>query len=256
MKDVLSYKTLLEFIKQKWEQNGKHPSLEINRDEFIARFGDVSFVLINRFLHDLDKRYHALRVTDYAYSEKWEDEKYMDMSAVEIAEAKNTETRGKNIEAISRTTLTTSLVVEPDFLNVLESFNEPWELKASIDSPIESLVTAKLKLKGRALLLDFEGRTVEVGVFDSTRRKGYQVCKSLLAAKGDMLPKDGLTGSILNTSTTQLPKLLKLEPALAKIFYRYTKSHAALNYKVELNKPDAKVVRAYVNSKMRQNRDS
>ena len=256
MEKVLTYASLLEFLKREWEANKKHPSIEIHRNAFISEFGDISFVIINRFLGELDSRYHAIKVNEYAYSQKWDDEIYMDMSAENIARAKSTEPFGKNLDAINRTTLTTSLVIEPDFLNVLESFSEPWELKSSKHEPVESLTTAKLTLKGTSLFLHFEDKQVLIWKFDSKLRKGYQVCRSLLNAKNEMILKDGLTNSILRTNTTQIPKLIHLEPQLAKLFYRHTKTHAALAPRIELSKHDSAIVRSYVNRKMRENREN
>lgn len=246
----------MEFLRDEWELSHKEPSLKIHRDAFIEEFGDINFEIINRFLRDLDERYHAIRVNDYAYSEKWDEGKYLDLSAEEIAAAQNTKPTKKNIDALNQTILTTSLVIEPDFLNVLEAFIKPWERVQSEQSPVEGLVVAKLRLSGKRLLLEVEGKQAEIWSFKSYKGKGYNVCKSLLDAKGRLLPKHGLTTSVLKTNITQLPKLIHLEPKLAKIFYHYEGNRAALSYKLELNKHDAMVVRNYVKRKIREKREA
>ena len=256
MDKLLSYKTLLDFIRQQWEQNGKKPSFEIHRNQFVKRFGDISFELINQFLRDLDERYRAVRVKEYAYSEKWEYEKYMNLSAEEIAQKNETELFGKNIEAINRTLLTTSLVVEPNFLDVVTSFEEPWKSKEVEQKVVEDYPVAKLLLRGNDFCLEFEGTLTKLGHFNSKKTKGYQACKSLLEAKGRNLRKDGLTHATLATNTTQLPKLMHIEPVLAKLFYSNTLTHCSLQHKLELNKRDEQVVRNFVNKKKRQKREN
>jgi len=256
MDKLLSYKTLLDFIRQQWEQNGKEPRLEIHRDLFIERFGDISFEFMNQFLRDLDERYRAIRVTEYAYSDKWEYGKYMNLSAQEIAQKNRTEPFGKNIEAINRTVLTTSLIVEPNFFDVLTSFEEPWKSKQVEQKIVENYPLAKLLLRGNDLCLEFEGALTKLGHFDSKNTKGYQACKALLEAKGRMLLKDGLTHARLATNTTQLPKLMHIEPVLAKLFYSNTPTHCSLQHKLELNRHDAQVVRNFVNKKKRQKREN
>lgn len=251
MEKVLSYRSLMELIKQQWELNNRHPRIEIHRDVFVSAFGDISFTFINELLHDLDERYGAIRVTEYAYSKKWEDDKYMDLSAEEIARLKGTEAFGKNIDAINHQTLTTYLVLEPAFHQVMQSFNNPWEESDSTEEePVETLVLAKLHLRGASLLLDFEGEQTILGTFRSRRSKGYEACRALLNAQGRMLRKSGLIiSSEIKTNTTQLPKLLHIPTPIAKIFYSYTPTHCALSPKLELSKRDAAIVRGIVNRK-------
>lgn len=251
MEKILSYRSLMELIRQQWELNHKQPSIEIHRDVFVSAFGEISFTFINEFLHDLDERYGAIRVTEYAYSKKWEDDKYMDLSAEEIARAKGTEAFGKNIDAINRQTLTTRLVIEPAFHQVMKAFDNPWEESADTgEQHTDTLVLAKLHLRGSSLLLDFEGKQTVLGTFNSKRSKGYEACRALLRAQGRMLKKSGLIiSSEIKTNTTQLPKLLHIPTPIAKIFYSYTPTHCALSPKLELNKRDAAIVRGIVNRK-------
>lgn len=247
MARLLSYKTLLELIRQQWEQNGKEPSIEIHRDRFIEQFGDIGFELINQFLRDLDERYRAIRVKEYAYSYKWEYEEYMNLSAEEIAQKDGTETSGKNIEAINRTVLTTSLVIEPGFFNVLKSFESPFQEDAA-ESPVESRATAKLILRGKRLVLEFEKNTIQLGEFRSKKDKGYRACEALLRARGQMQEKNGLISDPLGTNTAQLPKLMHLPSIVADIFYSYDKKQCALRHRVELSSHQATALRKFVNS--------
>lgn len=259
MEKVLSYASLLEFIKQQWKRNNQQPNITIHRDAFVNEFGGVSFQHINQFLRDLDERYHAIRVTHYAYQDfmRYEGkdyEDYTDMSAEEILLKQKLEATPKNTDAVNLDYLTTDVVVEPDFLNVLESFENPWK-ETTEPSHVEELTLAKLKLSGRTFLLEFEGKRLEIWTYKSKKYKGYVATKSLLEAKSKMCLKDGLTGARLLTNTTQLPVLLHLEKDIEKLFYRHTTTHVALNHRIELNHHDAQIVRNYVNRKMRQKRE-
>lgn len=246
MGKLLSYKTLLEFIRRQWEQNGKEPSIEIHRDRFIEQFGDIGFELINQLLRDLDERYRAIRVKEYAYSCKWEYEEYMNLSAEEIAQKNGTETSGKNIEAINRTVLTTSVIIEPGFFNVLKSFESPFE-ESAVESPVESQVIAKLILRGKKLVLEFEKSKIQLGEFRSKKDKGYRVCEALLRARGQMQTKNGLIPDALGTNTAQLPKLMHVPSRVADIFYSYDKKQCALRHRVELSSHQATTLRKFVN---------
>lgn len=247
MDKLLSYKTLLDFIRQQWEENGNEPSFEINRDKFVERFGNVGFEFINQFLKDLDERYRAIRVKEYAYSEKWEYEKYMNLSAKEIAQKDGTEPFGKNIDAINRTVLTTSITIEPNFFAVLKSFENPFEEPVT-DSPVEHRDAAKLILRGKRLVLEFQQNKVQLGEFRSKKDKGYRVCEALLEARGKMLVKNDLIPDTLSTNTTQLPKLMHVPLEVADIFYSHDKKQCALRHRVELSSHQAATLRKFVNS--------
>lgn len=255
----LSYRSLMDFLKSQWELNQRNPSLEISKDAFAASFEGISFSTINMFLHDLDERYRAIQVIHYAYvdfmrnSEK-EYQDYTDMSAEEILVSQGLELTHKNIDAVTRDYLNTNLIIEPGFLSVFETLENPWQ-EATEPPHAEELTLAKLKLRGRTFLLEFEGKGLEIWTYKSKKYKGYLATKSLLEAKSKMCLKDGLTKARLLTNTTQLPVLLHLEKDIEKLFYRHTTTHAALNHRIELNHHDAQIVRNYVNRKMRQKRE-
>lgn len=260
MDKALSYASLLEFIGQQWELNNRQPSINIHRNSFVDAFGDVGFQYINQFLRDLDERYHAIRVTRYAYldfmryeGKNYED--YTDMSAEEILLSQGLEPTPKNIDAVNLDYLTTDIVVEPDFLNIIKSFENPWQ-EATEPPHVEELTLAKLKLSGNTFWLEFEGKKLELWTYKSKKYKGYLATKSLLEAKSKMCLKDGLTKARLLTNTTQLPVLLHLDKDIEKFFYRHTATHVALNHRIELNHHDAQIVRNYVNRKIRQKRES
>lgn len=247
MDKLLSYETLLAFLRHQWEENGREPSFEIHRDKFVERFGDVGFEFINQFLKDLDERYRAIHVKEYAYSEKWEYEKYMNLSAEEIAQKNGTEPFGKNIEAINRTVLTTSIILEPAFFTVLKSFENPFEEPVT-DSPVEHREAAKLILRGKRLVLEFQQNKVQLGEFRSKKDKGYRACEALLESRGKMLVKNDLIPDTLNTNTTQLPKLMHVPLEIANIFYSYDKKQCALRHRVELSSHQATLLQNFVNS--------